>query len=248
MRPFNHCWKSQHQSQQIIYRCPPWRSGGQQGSHMNIKPKIVLFWLSPPCRRSVWRDRQHLISIPPASTAWLPKYWDKPTSIPIQTAKPGMVRGNRKDVVTRLQTLEILKMKPSSGLDKDAEVQNQFKNVEAEFYANQSLPFISERQTAVDDARVCASSYNHKHALSNYVKSTLLQRKKYAPHKNCCSKVCHPKSWWSAIPTQNKNLMAFSPQQLSLNWLPLLLTWTEYGDKCMNRAVIGNRFYLFKLR
>ena len=56
---------------------------------------------------------------------------------PNQTAKPDG-QAIRKDVVTRLQTLEILKNEAfKAGLDKDAEVQNQFKNVEAEFYANQ---------------------------------------------------------------------------------------------------------------
>ena len=40
-----------------------------------------------------------------------------------------------------------------AGLDKDAEVQNQFKNVEAEFYANQYAAYL-ERQTVVDDAEL----------------------------------------------------------------------------------------------
>ena len=70
---------------------------------------------------------------------------------PNQTAKPDG-QAIRKDVVKRLQTLEILKNEAiKAGLDKDAEVQNQLKNVEAEFYANQYAAYL-ERQTAVDDA------------------------------------------------------------------------------------------------
>ena len=53
---------------------------------------------------------------------------------PNQTAKPDG-QAIRKDVVTRLQTLEILKNEAiKAGLDKDAEVQNQFqKTLKAEF-------------------------------------------------------------------------------------------------------------------
>ena len=90
---------------------------------------------------------------------------------PNQTAKPDG-QAIRKDVVTRLQTLEILKNEAiKAGLDKDAEVQNQFKNVEAEFYANQYAAYL-ERQTAVDDAEL-RRFYDQQHALSSCNKSDL---------------------------------------------------------------------------
>ena len=54
-----------------------------------------------------------------------------------------MVRAIRKDVIDTFADFRSLKNEAiKAGLDKDAEVQNQFKNVEAEFYANQYAAYL----------------------------------------------------------------------------------------------------------
>ncbi len=62
----------------------------------------------------------------------------------------------RKNVILQLQTAEVLKNEAfKAGLNKDAEVQNQFKNVEAQFYAMQYALYL-ERNTEVSEAELRA--------------------------------------------------------------------------------------------
>lgn len=75
-------------------------------------------------------------------------------------AEPGTQRPDgaaiRKNVILQLQTAEVLKNEAvKAGLDKDAEVQNQLKNVEAQFYAMQYALYL-ERQTEVSEAELRA--------------------------------------------------------------------------------------------
>ena len=119
---------------------------------MNIKPKTAV--LAILTLSTVGLATAKVPEIDPARIdSMVAEVLRQADQHPNQTAKPDG-QAIRKDVVTRLQTLEVLKNEAiKAGLDKDAEVQNQFKNVEAEFYANQYAAYL-ERQTAVDDAEL----------------------------------------------------------------------------------------------
>lgn len=72
---------------------------------------------------------------------------------PQQTQKPDG-KAIRQDIITRLQTFEILKNEAlKAGLDKDPEVRNRFKNMEAQFYAGQYAEYL-ERNTEVTDSEL----------------------------------------------------------------------------------------------
>ncbi|UOO81519.1 peptidyl-prolyl cis-trans isomerase [Uruburuella testudinis] len=63
----------------------------------------------------------------------------------------------RKEVTTQLQSFEVLKNAAlKAGLDKDPEVQNQLKNLEAQFYASQYAAYL-ERNAEVSEADVRAA-------------------------------------------------------------------------------------------
>lgn len=60
----------------------------------------------------------------------------------------------RQQVITQLQSFDILKNEAFKvGLDKDPEVQNQLKNLEAQFYATQYAAYL-ERNAEVNDTDV----------------------------------------------------------------------------------------------
>lgn len=60
----------------------------------------------------------------------------------------------RENVIKQLQSFEILKNEAIKiGLDKDSDIQNQLKNLEAEFYANQYIAHL-ERSTEVSEADI----------------------------------------------------------------------------------------------
>lgn len=57
----------------------------------------------------------------------------------------------RRQAIRRLQTMEVLKNEAvKAGLDKDAELQNQLKNIEAEVYANAYTEYL-EQKTEVSE-------------------------------------------------------------------------------------------------
>ena len=63
----------------------------------------------------------------------------------------------RREVTLQLQSLEVLKNEAfKAGLDKKPEVQNQLKNVEAQFYAAQYVNHL-ENSTEVNEAEVRAA-------------------------------------------------------------------------------------------
>ncbi len=68
----------------------------------------------------------------------------------------GQVNGAeiRKEVTKQLQTFEILKAEAlKAGVDKDAEVQNQLKNLEAQFYAAKYAEHL-EKTISIDEADI----------------------------------------------------------------------------------------------
>ena len=164
---------------------------------------------------------------------------------PNQTAKPDG-QAIRKDVVTRLQTLEILKNEAiKAGLDKDAEVQNQFKNVEAEFYANQYAAYL-ERQTAVDDAEL-------RHFYDQQTRIIKLQQVSFASAdevraaQELLLKGLSFEELMKRYPNPEQEFDGFiSPQQLPPQ-LATAFANMNRGDVTHEPVVIGNRFYLFKL-
>ena len=164
---------------------------------------------------------------------------------PNQTAKPDG-QAIRKDVVTRLQTLEVLKNEAiKAGLDKDAEVQNQFKNVEAEFYANQYAAYL-ERQTAVDDAEL-RRFYDQQTRIIKLQQVSFASAEEVRAAQELLLKGLSFEELMKRYPNPEQEFDGFiSPQQLSPQ-LATAFADMNRGDVTHEPIQMGNRFYLFKL-
>ena len=164
---------------------------------------------------------------------------------PNQTAKPDG-QAIRKDVVTRLQTLEVLKNEAiKAGLDKDAEVQNQLKNVEAEFYANQYAAYL-ERQTAVDDAEL-RRFYDQQTRIIKLQQVSFASADEVRAAQELLLKGLSFDELMKRYPNPEQKFDGFiSPQQLAPQ-LATAFADMNRGDVTHEPVVIGNRFYLFKL-
>ena len=149
-------------------------------------------------------------------------------------------------MVTRLQTLEILKNEAiKAGLDKDAEVQNQFKNVEAEFYANQYAAYL-ERQTVVDDAEL-RRFYDQQTRIIKLQQVSFASAEEVRAAQELLLKGLSFEELMKRYPNPEQEFDGFiSPQQLSPQ-LATAFADMNRGDVTHEPIQMGNRFYLFKL-
>ncbi|MCP1659931.1 peptidyl-prolyl cis-trans isomerase [Neisseria perflava] len=164
---------------------------------------------------------------------------------PNQTQKPDG-KAIRRDVITRLQTLEVLKNEAlKANLDKDPAVQTQLKTVIAQFYANQYVQYL-ERNTEVDDAQV-------RRLYDLQTRMIKLQQVSFASEADAHAaqelllKGLSFDELMKRYPNPEQKFDNFiMPQQLPPT-LAEVINPMNRGDVTVEPVKVQNRYYLFKL-
>lgn len=164
---------------------------------------------------------------------------------PNQTPKPDG-KTIRQDVVKRLQTLEVLKNEAfKAGLNKDPDVQNLFKTVEAEFYADQYAQYL-ERSTEISEAEV-RRFYDLQTRMIKIQQAAFPTSQAALDAQSLLLKGLSFEDLMKRYPNPEQSFDGFiMPQQLP----PQLASRFENmnrGDVTREPVQIGDRFFLFKL-
>lgn len=152
----------------------------------------------------------------------------------------------RKNVITQLQSFEIMKNEAlKAGLDKNPEVQNELKNLEAQFYAAQYAAYL-ERNTEVSDAEV-RTAYDQQ---TRIVKLQQVQFDSADAARSAQELLLKGMSFEALMkrypnPEQQFNDY-ISPQQLPPELSRIVGQMTR-GQITREPVKLGNQFYIFKL-
>ncbi len=152
----------------------------------------------------------------------------------------------RKDVITQLQSFEILKNEAlKAGLDKDAEVQNQLKNVEAQFYASQYVAYL-ERKVEVNETEV-RQAYDQQ---TRVVRLQQVQFDSAEAARDAQALLLKGLSFdelMKRYPNPEQQFTDYlSPQQLPPE-LGHIVSQMTRGQISAEPVKLGDKFYLFKL-
>lgn len=164
---------------------------------------------------------------------------------PNQTQKPDGA-AIRKDVLIRLQTLEILKSEALKvGLDKDPEVQNQFKNMEASFYADQYTRYL-ERQAVVSDSEL-RRFYEQQTRMIKLQQVSFNSPEQARSAQDLLRKGLSFEELMKRYPNPEQTFNHFiMPQQLP-PVLGRMIEQMNRGDVSHEPVALDGKFYLFKL-
>lgn len=152
----------------------------------------------------------------------------------------------RKDIVRRLQTLELLKNEAlKAGLDKDAGVQNRFKIAQSAFYAEEYVRFL-ERSTEVSDAEL-RRFYDAQTRMIKLQHVSFETEKAAVDAQQLLLKGLPFDKLAERFPDQAPAFEDFvTPQQLP-EPLASTLADMERGDVTHKPLQVENRYYLFKI-
>ncbi|QEY24172.1 peptidyl-prolyl cis-trans isomerase [Neisseria animalis] len=164
---------------------------------------------------------------------------------PDQTHRPDG-KALRQDVITRLQTLEVLKNEAIKlGLDKDPEVQHQFETMQAQFYAGQYTDWL-ERQTEVSE-RDLRRFYDQQ---TRMIKLQQVSFESEADAFAAQELLLKGLSFEELMQRHPNDEQAFDqfimPQQLSGEVAAAVETLNR-GDVTRTPVALHGRYYLFKL-
>lgn len=165
-------------------------------------------------------------------------------------AAPGTQRPDgaaiRKNVILQLQTAEVLKNEAlKAGLDKDAEVQNQLKNVEAQFYAMQYALYL-ERNTEVSEAELRAG-YEQQTRVIKLQQVHFASAEEAREAQALLLKGLSFEALMKRYPNPEQAFDGLvSPQQLPPEMAQLVNGMTR-GQVTREPVQMNGRFYLFKL-
>lgn len=164
---------------------------------------------------------------------------------PNQTSKPDGA-AIRKDVVRRLQTFEVLKNEAlKAGLDKDPEVRNQFKTMEAQFYANQYAQYL-ERETTVDDNDV-HTIYEQQTRMIKLQQVRFDSEQAARAAQDLLRKGLSFEELMKRYPNAEQTFNEFiMPQQLP-PYMAEIIEPMNRGDVTREPVKLEDKFYLFKL-
>ncbi len=164
---------------------------------------------------------------------------------PNQTQKPDG-KAIRQDVITQLQTFEVLKNEAlKAGLDKDPEVQNQFKTMEAQFYAQQYAQYL-ERQTEISDSEL-RSLYEQQTRMIKLQQVSFTSEADARAAQALLLKGLSFEELMKRYPNPEQAFDGFiMPQQLPPD-LAAALEPLNRGDVTRDPLKLQNNFYLFKL-
>lgn len=152
----------------------------------------------------------------------------------------------RKQVINQLQTFEVLKKEAfKAGLNKDPEVQNEFKNLEAQFYASQYASYL-EKSVTVSESDII-QVYNQQ---MRVIKLQQVQFNTLEEAKSAQALLLKGLSFDDLIkryPNPEQNFTDFiSPQQLPPELWHIVSTMVK-GQITQQPVQLSNKFYLFKL-
>lgn len=152
----------------------------------------------------------------------------------------------RRDVTRQLQSYDILKAEAiKAGLDKDPNVQNQLKNLEAQFYAAQYAAYL-ERNTEVSDAAV-RSAYDRETQMIKLQQVQFDSAKSALDAQQLLLKGLTFDELMKRFPNPEQKFTDFiSPQQLPPQLAQLASSMTR-GQVTRDPVQINGKFYLFKL-
>lgn len=152
----------------------------------------------------------------------------------------------RQNVTTQLQTFEVLKNEALKvGLDKDSDVQNQMKNMQAQFYAFQYAQYL-ERNTVISEAQL-HQLYDQQ---TRVIKLQQVQFQSAAEAKAAQSLLLKGLSFEELMKRypnpEQKNNGYISPQQLPPQ-LGKVINQMTRGEVSHEPIQLQDKFYLFKL-
>lgn len=164
---------------------------------------------------------------------------------PNQTQKPDGA-AIRKDVLTQLQTFEVLKNEAFKlGLDKDPEIQNQFKNMEAQFYATQYAQYL-ERHTDVSDAEL-RRVYDQQTRMIKLQQVSFDSEAEARAAQELLLKGLSFENLMKRYPNPEQAFNEFiMPQQMPPE-ISTIIEPLNRGDVTREPVKLQNKFYLFKL-
>ncbi|EGV38862.1 peptidyl-prolyl cis-trans isomerase [Neisseria weaveri] len=153
----------------------------------------------------------------------------------------------RKDVLLQLQSFEILKNEALKlGLDKEPDVQNQWKNVEAQFYAQQYSQYL-ERNTEVDEAEIRAV-YDRETRVIRLQQVHFDTKEAAAEAQSLLLKGLSFEELMKRYPNPEQQALneLISPSQLPGN-LSGLVAQMSRGQVTAEPVELDGKYYLFKL-
>lgn len=152
----------------------------------------------------------------------------------------------RKEVLTQLQTFEVLKNEAlKAGLDKDPEVRKQFQTMEAQFYAHQYAQYL-ERNTDIDE-RELRRLYDRQTRMIKLQQVSFGSLQEAHAAQALLLKGMSFENLMKRFPNPEQSFNEFiQPQQLP----PQIAAAVEplsRGDVTREPLKLQDRFYLFKL-
>ncbi|HRM21670.1 MAG TPA: peptidylprolyl isomerase [Neisseria sp.] len=151
----------------------------------------------------------------------------------------------RREVTLQLQSLEVLKNEAfKAGLDKKPEVQNQLKNVEAQFYAAQYVNHL-ENSTEVNEAEVRAA-YEQQTRIIKLQQVQFDSAQAALEAQQLLLKGLSFEALMKRYPNPEQQFDDFiSPQQLPPD-MTALAQMTR-GEVTREPVLLNGKYYLFKL-
>lgn len=152
----------------------------------------------------------------------------------------------RKNVITQLQSFEVLKNEAfKAGLDKNPEVQNELKNLEAQFYAAQYAAYL-ERNTEVNEAEVRAA-YDQQTRVVKLQQVQFDTAEAARSAQDLLLKGLSFEELMKRYPNPEQKFTDYiSPQQLPPE-LGQVVGQLTRGQITREPVKLGDKFYLFKL-
>ncbi|WP_373741529.1 peptidylprolyl isomerase [Neisseria sp.] len=173
------------------------------------------------------------------------QYMRQADANPHQTQKPDGA-AIRKDVIRRLQTFEVLKKEAfKAGLDKNPEIQNRFKNVEAQFYAGQFALHL-ESQTEISEAELRAA-YDAQTRVVQILQVGFNTEAEARSAHGLLRKGLSFEELVKRHPSKEQGFDGYvNPQQLPPEIANIIAPMTR-GQITSEPVALNGRFYLFKL-
>ncbi|MBF0802813.1 MULTISPECIES: peptidyl-prolyl cis-trans isomerase [unclassified Neisseria] len=152
----------------------------------------------------------------------------------------------RKNVILQLQTAEVLKNEAfTAGLHKDAEVQNQFKNVEAQFYAMQYALYL-ERNTETSEAEL-REGYDRQTRVVKLQQVYFATAEEARKAQELLLKGLSFDGLIKRYPNSEQGFSDFIPQQQLAPEMAKLVGGMTRGQVSREPVEMNGKFYLFKL-
>lgn len=164
---------------------------------------------------------------------------------PNQTGNPDG-KAIRQEVVKQLQSVEILKNEAiKAGLDKDAEVQARFQNMQAQFYAAEYAHAL-ERDTEVSDAEL-RRLYDSQTRMIKLQQVSFASAQEARDAQNLLRKGLSFEELMKRHPNPDQKFDSFIMPNQMPQTLAAVIEPLQRGDVTQQPVKLQDKFYLFKL-